>query len=57
MAAVGGYKGVEKVLKNIRGHALYACNRIVSSVEDDITPEVLKNPALDKLWEEARKDK
>ena len=55
-APVGGHKGIERLLYNLRGHALYSYNDIISSVQGDITPEVLEDSALDKLWESAEKD-
>ena len=54
---MGEHEGFEIVLNNLRGHASYAYNRIISSVQGDITPERLEDPALDKLCEEAEKDK
>ena len=38
----------------LKGHASYAYNRITPLVQGDITSE---EPALDKLCEEAKKDK
>ena len=48
-ALVGVHEGFERVLNNLRGHASYAYNRIISSVQGDITPERPEDPALDKL--------
>ena len=49
---VGGAEQVEAVLRRLRGHASYAYNRVVSCIK-----EVIKDPALDDMWEAARLDK
>jgi hypothetical protein len=43
---------VERVLRRLRGHASYACNRAVSCVKGDICREVVED-----MWEAARLDK
>ena len=48
---VGGAEGVERVLRRLRGHASYACNRVVSCVKGDIFREVVEDPALEDMWE------
>ena len=48
-APVGGSEEVEVVLNNLRGQA-QVCYRIVSSVQGDISEEVLEDPALDEMW-------
>ena len=53
-APVGSHAGVERVLNNLRGHAY---NRIITLVKGNVSPEVLEDPALDELWEEAELDK
>ena len=52
-----GSEEVERVLGRLRGHALYAYNRMVSCVTGDICREVIKDPALDNMWAAARLDK
>ena len=46
---------VEEVLNNRKGHGNrnYVYNRIVSSVQSNISDGVLDDPALDDLWEAA----
>ena len=55
-APVGGPEGIENVLNRLRGQASYVNNRIISSVNGDVSPEVLEDLALDKMWEEAMED-
>ena len=57
-APVGNTDEVEKVLNHLRGQGNYnyVCNRIVSSVQGDISEEVLEDPALDELWAAAQAD-
>ena len=57
-APVGSSDEVEKVLNSMKGQANrdYVYNRIVSSVQGDISDEVLEDPALDDLWEAAEAD-
>ena len=52
-APVGSLEEVEKVLKNMKRHSNrnYVYNRIVSSVQGDISDGVLEDPALDDLWD------
>ena len=52
-APLGGPKVIERVLNTLRGHALFAYNRIVSSVGWYISPKVIEDPSLDKLWDSA----
>ena len=42
---------MERVLRRLRGHASYACNRVVSCVKGDIFREVVEDPALEDMWE------
>ena len=51
-----GAEQVEAVLRRLRGHASYAYNNIVSYINGDICKEVIKDPALDDMWEAARLD-
>ena len=44
------------MLNRLRGQASYVNNRIISSVNGDVSPEVLEDLALDKMWEEAMED-
>lgn len=44
------------MLRNLRGHASYAYNRIVSCISGDISQEVIKDPAVDEMWEAAKQD-
>ena len=55
-APVVGPEGTERVLSNLRGHASYAYNRIVSCITGDISQEVIEDPALDDMWDAARED-
>ena len=50
---VGGPGGIERVLRRLRGHSSYAYNRVVTCVTGDICKEVIKDPALDEIWEVA----
>ena len=43
-------------MNNLRLHVSYAYNRIISSVQGDISAKVLEDPALDELWQEAKED-
>ena len=45
------------MLSRLRCQASYAYNRIISSVQGDMSPEVLEDPALGKMWKEAKDDK
>ena len=54
-APVGSFKEVDKVLNNM-SNTSYRYNRIVSSVQGDISNGVLEDPALDDLWEAAKAD-
>ena len=56
-APVGSPEDVEKVLNGMKSQGnRYVYNRIVSSVQGDISNEVLENPALDDMWEAAEAD-
>ena len=56
-APVGSSEEVEKVLNGIKSQGnRYVYNIIVSSVQGDISDEVLEDPALDDLWEAAEAD-
>ena len=55
-SAVGGPEGIERVLRRLRGHASYAYKRVITCVTGDICKEVIKDPALDEMWEAARLD-
>ena len=46
---MGGHEQLERLLNNLRGHTSYAYNRIISSVQGDISTNVLEDPALDAL--------
>ena len=48
---MGGPEGIERVLRNLRRHASYAYNRIVSSINGDIRKEVIEDPAFNEIWE------
>ena len=54
-ALMGSSDEGEKVLNNMKGHGNrnYMYNRIVSSVQGDISDGVLDDPVLDDLWEAA----
>ena len=39
----------------MRGHDSYAYNRVISNIKGDIFKEVIKDPALDEMWEVAEK--
>ena len=39
----------------MRGHASYAYNRVIPCITGDICKEVIKDQALDKMWEAAKK--
>ena len=54
---VVGPEGIERVLNRLGGQASYAYNRIRSSMRGDMSPEVLEDPALGKMWKEAKDDK
>ena len=53
---VGGPEAIEVALTRMRGHASYAYNRVISCITGDICKEVIEDPALDKIWESAKKD-
>ena len=42
---VGGPKGIERVLRRLRGHTSYAYNMMVLCVTGDICKEVIKDSA------------
>ena len=56
-ARVGELEEIEAVLNNFRGQSNYAYNRIISLVQEDISEEVLEDPALNEIWEAAKTDK
>ena len=58
-APVVGAEEVKAVLNNLRGQANYnyVCNKIVSSVQGDISEEVLEDPALDEMLIAAAADR
>ena len=54
---MGSSEDVEKVLISMKSPGnRYVYNRIVSSVQGDISNEVLEDPALDDMWEAAEAD-
>ena len=53
---MGGPEAIEVALTRMRGHASYAYNRVISCITGDICKEVIEDPALDKIWESAKKD-
>ena len=53
---MGGLKPIEGALRKIKGQASYAYNRVISCITRDICKEVIKDPALDEMWEAAKKD-
>ena len=53
---MGGPEIIERTLRSLGGHASFAYNRVVSCVKGDICKEVIKDPALDAMWEAAKKD-
>ena len=53
---VGGPEIIERTLRSLGGHASFAYNRVVSCVKGDICKEVIKDPALNEIWDAAEKE-
>ena len=53
---VGGPEVIEGALRRMRGHASYAYNSVICCITGDICKEVIEDPALDEMWEAAKKD-
>ena len=46
-APVGGPEAIERALRRMRGHALYAYNMVISNISWEICKEVIEDLALD----------
>ena len=56
-ALVGSPEEAKMVLNKLHRHSNYYNNRIISTVQGDLSVEVLEDLALKELWEAAKADK